>query len=368
MIDELLRRLAVAPVMGQFHPLLPLCLPPGTDVRASARDVALEMDGRAASDVRPILITETDHAFADRFITMNWTDLPEVNRINAGLPQRLDAARTLLTQRRVADRIVADTQRRGYRVVAFLLIDGLSYEDARHWPEAPEPVFIDGPSITFFQDTGGRVLPDVGFPAIIGAPPLAQRLLPLGLTRARGYSYWDRETNEVAAMMFHGMPLRRVGGIDEALARLAEEPPEGLFIQVVRVGTDGLAHGRREVGPREIEATVESVRHDLNRLVDMLQESGLPGAVYLTSDHGILWKGQHSLKVTTEHRSSHPRYAAHSLTEDAPVTRFAAQSAVFSLYHYPFLGSAIRANNHGVHGGLSYWESIVPFVHVEVNL
>ena len=44
------------------------------------------------------------------------------------------------------------------------------------------------------------------------------------------------------------------------------------------------------------------------------------------------------------------------------------QKSCYYLYHYPYLGSRIRANDSGVHGGLSYWESIVPFVRAEVNL
>ncbi|NLG28360.1 MAG: hypothetical protein GX557_10640, partial [Chloroflexi bacterium] len=284
----MLRNLAIAPVMGQFHPLLPLCLPAEAQVRPNARAVAVEMDGRAAAEARPILITELDHAYADRFITMHLTDMPDAARVNAGLPRRLAAARQLLTSRCVADRIAADCRRRGYRAVFLLLVDGLSYEDARHWPEAPQPVFIDGPSITFYRDDG-RVLPDVGFPAIVGAPPVAQRLFPLGLARARGYSYWDRHSNDTAAAMFDGIPLERVGGIAEALERLGDEPLDGLFVQLVRIGTDGLAHGRREVSPREVASTVAAVREDLLCLVAMLRESGLPGAVYLTADHGMLW-------------------------------------------------------------------------------
>ena len=368
MIDELLRNLAIAPVMGQFHPLVPLCLPDGTDVRLNAREVAVEMDGRAASRVRPILIAELDHAYADRFITMNLIDLPDIERINAGLPNRLKAARALLTPRYIATRITADALQHGYRVVALLLVDGLSYEDARHWPEMPEPVFIDGPSITYFQAADGHILPDVGFAAIVGTPPLAQRLFQLGLKRARGYSYWDRESNDVAAMMFEGMPLRRVSGVNEGLNHLANEPLEDLYIQIVRVGTDGLAHGRREVSSREVAATVEAVREDMLSLVHMIQKTELPGAVYVTSDHGMLWKRQHTLLEANDHRSPHPRYSASPMAEDAPVSCFRAGDTAFSLYHYPFLGSPIRANNSGVHGGLSYWESIVPFVHIEVNL
>jgi len=368
MIDDLLRELNIAPVMGRFHPLVILCLPPGTDVRPRARDVAVGMDDRKAETVRPVLITEPDQAYADRFISQNLTELPDVDRINAGLALRLDAARSLLTNKRVAERIAEDTRHRGYRAVFLLLIDGLSYEDTRHWPEAPEPVFIDGPSITFFRAADGRILPDVGFPAIVSTPPLAQRLLRLGLSRARGYSYWQRRSNDVAAVMFDGMPLERVGGMGEALGRLANESLDGLYVQMVRIGTDGLAHGRREVNPREVASTVEAVREDMLQLAEMLRQSGVPGAVYLTSDHGVLWKQQHPLQETAEFRSTHPRYLSKFLDNGAPVTRLTAGNIDFSLYHYPFLGTSIRSNNSGVHGGLSYWESIVPFVRVEVNL
>lgn len=368
MIDELLRLLTVTPVMGQFHPLLPLCLPPETDVWPEARAVAAAMDDLAPNVVRPTLITAANPAHADRFQVMDLPELPDAARINAGLPRRLAAARSLLTQRRAAERITADTRRRGYRTVVLLLIDGLSYEDTRHWPEAPEPVFVDGPSITYFAAADGHILPDVGFPAIVGRPPLVQRLAALGLARARGYSYWDRQSNAVAALMFDGMPLQRVSGISEALSRLADEPLDGLYVQIVRVGTDGLAHGRREVRPQEVAATVEAVREDLLRVIELLRRAELPGAIYLVSDHGLLWKHEHALQQVDGCRSDHPRYAAVPLADDAPITRFEAGGITFSLFHYPHLGAPIRANNSGVHGGLSYWESIVPFVHVEVNL
>ncbi len=367
MIDELLRLLAVAPVMGRFHPLLPLCLPPETEVVADARRVAVEMDGFTAHAARPVLITELNHVYGDRFLTASFVVPPEAEAVNIGLPGRLSAARSLLTHRTVADRIVADAAARHYRCVVLMLVDGLSYEDVGHWSEAPEPVFIDGPSITFSRGSDGSVLRDVGFPAIVGDPPLAQRLAGVGLNRARGYSYWRRESNDVSAVLFKGMPLRRVDGMAEALATLEDEPLDGLYVQIVRIGTDGLAHGRREVSRLEVEATVAAVHADLHSLVALLQRQEISGAVYLTSDHGMLWKHEHVLKPVTDYPSNHPRYATGVLTGGAPVTFFEASNQTFSLYHYPFLGMNLRANDSGVHGGLSYWESIVPFVRIEVN-
>lgn len=367
MIDELLRLLAVAPVMGHVHPLWPLCLPPETEVVADARRVAQETDDAAPHPARPVLITELNHAYAGRFRTMALDAPPPAEAVNSGLPRRLAAARSLLTHHRVAERITADAQARGYRCVILLLVDGLSYDDARLWPEAPEPVFVDGPSITFARGPDGAVLRDVGFPAIVGHPPLAHRLGGLGLARARGYSYWSRASNDVAAMMFDGMPLRRVGGLAEALALLGDEPLDGLYVQLVRIGTDGLAHGRREVSPGEVAATVAAVHADLHSLAELLDRHSIPGAVYLTSDHGMLWRREHTLRLAS-HPSNHPRYAAGALPADAPATLVTAAGQQFSLFHYPYLGLNLRANDGGVHGGLSYWESLVPLVRIEVNV
>ncbi len=367
MIDELLRLLDVTPVMGYVHPLWPLCLPPETEIVAEARRMALEMDTAAAHAVRPVLITELNHAYSDRFLSMALDAPPPAEIVNAGLPRQVAAARLLLTHRRVAERIADDARRRRYRCVILLLVDGLSYEDARQWPEAPIPVFVDGPSITFARGLDGIVLRDVGFPAIVGQPPLARRLAALGLARARGYSYWSRESNDVAAVMFDGVPLRRVAGMAEALTLLSDEPLDGLYAQLVRIGTDGLAHGRREVSAAEVAATVTAVHADLRRLAELLDRQGVPGAVYLTSDHGMLWRREHSLQLAS-HPSNHPRYATGALPADAPATVLEAGGRAISLFHYPYLGLNLRANDSGVHGGLSYWESLVPLVRIEVNV
>lgn len=367
MIDELLRLLAVAPVMGHVHPLWPLCLSPETEVVADARRVALEMDDAAPHPARPVLITELNNTYADRFLTAALDAPPPAEAVNNGLPRGLAAARSLLTHRRVAERVAADAQARRYRCVILLLVDGLSYDDARPWPEAPEPVFVDGPSITFARGPDGAVLRDVGFPAIVGDPPLAQRLSRLGLSRARGYTYWSRESNDVAAVMFAGLPLQRVGGMAEALALLGDEPFDGLYAQVVRIGTDGLAHGRREVSRTEVAATVAAVHADLHALAELLDRQKIAGAVYLTSDHGMLWRREHALQLAS-YPSNHPRYAVGALPAGTPTTLITAAGQVYSLFHYPYLSQNLRANDGGVHGGLSYWESIVPLVRIEVNL
>lgn len=367
-LDSLKAQLALAPVMGQFHPLLPLCLPPEVAVTADARRVALGMDSPEPTPEDMILITQPNPAYADRFLSLSLTEMPSAEAINAGLISNPKAARRLLTNHGIVDRIVRDTEENNYRCVVLLLIDGLSYEDVRHWPETAEPVFVDGPSITFSRSNGGAVLPDVGFPAIVnGSRPLGLRLQSLGLTRSRGYTYWDRATNDVAGLVFRGIHQERVGSMVEAVDRLGNQDLHGLYVQIVRIGTDSLAHGRREVSAAEVAATVQEVHKDLEALVNLLREGNVHGAVYLTSDHGMLWKDQHVLQKLDGFATSHPRYTLETMGHDTATMRFARGNIDFHLFKYPYIGATIRTNDGGVHGGLSYWESIVPLVKVEVE-
>ena len=48
----------------------------------------------------------------------------------------------------------------------------------------------------------------------------------------------------------------------------------------------------------------------------------------------------------------------------SPIT---AADRTYYLYHSPYIGRRVRSNDSGIHGGLSYHESIVPFVRLEVN-
>ncbi len=369
-IEQLRRVLERAPTMGNFHPLTPLCLPADVEIVASAETLAEQLDDLVSHPVRPVIITSFDPDYADRFLVWDTPHRPAPEVINRTLPNRLGYARShLLTHRDVADRIISDIRQKGYQAVALLLVDGLSYDDTLEWPEHPEPYFVDGPSITFARTPEKGILPGVGFPAIIGSPPLARRLAETGIPHSRGYSYWDREKNDVSALLFQGVPLTRVGGMAEALDLLASVKLSGIYLQLVREGLDGLAHRRREVTSNEVQVAIEAIYNDYRRLVDLLADSGLRSAVYLTADHGILWKKQHPLRQLYNCRSQHPRYALECPYEEPSfVSRFETGCQTFYLFHYPHLGAQIRRNDSGVHGGLSYWESIVPFARTEVNL
>jgi len=355
--------------MGSIHPLLPLCLPADVEVVSEAEKLVEELDDFSPHAERPLLIIRTDPHHKKRFFVQNVTSCPCPEAINSSLPYRLGYARQhMLTHKGVANRIVSDAVEKGYRTVALLLVDGLSYHDAMNWKEQTEPCFVDGPSITFAQTEDGTIAPDIGFPAIVGTPPLARRLAEVGIPHSRGYSYWEREANDVSAVLFDGMPLNRVGDMSEALDLLSNEKLSGVYVQLVREGLDGLAHRRRELSVDEIQSAVGAIHEDYLGLVELLADSKVWGAAYLTADHGILWKAQHEFGGVEGVGQQHPRYAFQLPLDSGCASKFKMQHQTYYLYHYPYLGSRIRADDSGVHGGLSYWESIVPFVRTEVNI
>lgn len=362
-LRELLKR---APVMGNIHPLIPLCLASDTEVSVDAQSVVREMDAISPHPARSLLIRGRDSRYEHRFLTMDIPEPPDAGQVSSTLPKRLSYARKwLLNNRDVANRITDEANVQRYQTVITLLVDGLSYYDVLYWPEVVEPCFIDGPTITFDRFVDNTVRTDVGFPAIIGDPPLVRRLAKIGVRYARGFSYWHREDNDVTELLYRGIPLERITSIDEAITAIEAMDTSGLYIQIVREGLDGLAHGRREVSEQEIESTVEAIRADMQQLVKSLQAQRLRSALYLVADHGILWKKQHEFKLQPMPGSRSARYGNIPLTEGRS-TPFSCQEQMYYLYHYPYIGRRIRSNDSGVHGGLSGWESLVPFVRVEV--
>lgn len=365
---ELARLLMQAPVMGLLHPLQALCLPSETEVLNDARSLAEELDDFTPHTVRPIWLTDVQPRLANRFLQADASAPPPLDAVSRALSGRLDYARqNWLTHRIIADRIVTDVAQRRYRTVVLLLVDGLGYADVTDWPEQAQPCLVDGPSITYYQEKESQhILPEIGFPGIVGTPRLARRLIEVGLPHSRGFSYWSREVNDVSAYLFEGVPLTRVVSFSEAVAALRYTKLDLTYVQVVREGLDGLAHRRREVTPAEVHEAVQAIRADTLALLDVLLESPRPAALYLTADHGILWKAKHSFETLETDDHAHPRYGTKPPADEEQATRFEFDERTFYVYHWPYLGAAIRRNDSGVHGGLSAQESIVPFIRWEL--
>ena len=363
-LESLLRR---TPVLAEVHPLVPLGLSGGTRVLGDSAELLAILDSPELHDEGNLLVLGTKSPLSNRFPIIRCHDLPSLELLNERLPHNLSYARQcLLRTTGVAEYITRELAQMAADVVIFYLVDGLSYWDVRDWPFDVRPCFVDGPSVTYqlTAESSRQVRGDIGFPGIIGRPSLAERLYPLGYRQARGYSYWNRD-NAVADYMFRGIHLVRAESFEMMAARLREEPLQpSTFIQIVQEGLDGLAHHRRELRRAEITAAIDKILTDVLMLVEFFQANGFSVVVYLTADHGILWRTEHEFRSLAYMGERRPRYARVTTEQKPPAqsTRFNLGDAQYDLFHYPYLSMDIKSNASGVHGGLSAQESIVPLV------
>jgi len=372
-LEELEQWLQRVPVFATVHPLVPLCLGSKARIVTQLREIQRIADDLSNRFSEPVLILGETPPRSLRFPRVTVPACPTPDEINHGLADNLTYARThLLTTRKVAEHIAFDVAQNHFDTVVVLFVDGLSYQDVQDWPCELQPCFVDGPSVTyrFATDVPKKLMESVGFPAIVGKPTIYTRLYKQGFRNARGYTYWDRD-NVVADYMFEGIPYDRVQNFESVLELLTEEPTlKHTYVQIMREGLDGLAHSKRELRRVEIDASIRGILRDVDLLQALLQERQCHAVIYVTADHGILWKTEHAFRITPTAPSRHPRYSSEidaAGVSDAFTIPFNQDGVVYHLYKYPFLGTAIRANDSGVHGGLSYQESIVPFAKFEVK-
>ncbi|MFN3420244.1 MAG: alkaline phosphatase family protein, partial [Armatimonadota bacterium] len=198
-------------------------------------------------------------------------------------------------------------------------------------------------------------------------PTVALRLTELGYRRSFGFSYWERADNELTGKLFAGITegVQRVKSFDEVLEQLPKLPLEGSFVQIVRQGLDQVGHRYRD--RPNIAATVQQISDELRQLQRCLAEKDLTATIFLTADHGILWSHEHELKLY-EAGGSHvpPRYCE-GLRGGEGIWLVQFEGNDFAVLTYPFVRRKLRSDEWGVHGGLSFEESFVPFVTVQAD-
>lgn len=362
--------LQVSPVLGDVHPLVPLCLESGVQVIDYSRGFLALSDEKDYLCPDLALIINADPVLQQRLPRVCSLAHPPVDVINRNMKHHLDYIREhLLTNHKVATVIEEDVSRNHYDIVVVLLVDGLAYGDVLDWPVEVEACFVDGPSVTFrAANTPNTLLSSVGFPAIVGNPSVADRLVRLGYQNFFGYTYWHARDNIVAQYMFRGIPDSETQNF-QAILRILDDSPLAprSYIQIVREGLDGLAHSKRELRRAEVQGALLGLYDDIERLVNLVQRKAPGSAIFITADHGVLWKSEHDWEVVTC-PGSKPRYTTEKPQELLMdyVVRFEPNGVPFYLFTYPYLGTPIRRNDSGVHGGLSYQESFVPFIKIEV--
>lgn len=261
------------------------------------------------------------------------------------------------TQKQIRDRILEDTD---VDVIVLLLIDGLSYTD---WMDFPNVIscLVPGPTIT-----------PVGFRNVVGKPTIAELLFQNNFTSRLGFSYWDRD-NDLSNELFFGfeqkLQIKKVNEFKDVFGNLPLTTKYQTFIQIIVNGLDFVSHRYR--GRPPIKAIAENVYHNyFLALCDYLHHIGVTALVYATSDHGILWRPEPDanwafISLPYRKQSSH-RYAE-GIMPVSHSMEFSSNGKTYFSLEYPYIFKKLSTLEWGVHGGISFQESIVPFAKEEVS-
>lgn len=352
--DRLLNRLPV--VAEGMHPVSLAYLHDPVRVYSSLQELVCILDTPQSVQPHRALSFDTDARYISRFPVVMVEHDPFTPELNNILFEQYDfIAASMLTHARVAERIVAEAQK--VETIVLILLDGLSYADCQGWPGV-EPCLATSPTIT-----------RICFPTIIGSPPLAARLFTLGLTKRVGFTYWERQNEPLTKKLFHTitdtrrLDPNRADGFSEVLDWLSINNLEDTYVQVVRLALDDFAEGHRTTVNRQ--TVIQGVRRDLEAVLDILKHKGSPAILFGIADHGILWKDSgHKIELV---EIDGARYAK-GRSGAGRGRLFKIDSQPYWVLDYPQMGRSWKSNEQGIHGGISYEESIVPFIQWEVNL
>lgn len=261
--------------------------------------------------------------------------------------------KSMLTQQDIAQEIVNKVNA---EIVVLILIDGMSYTDCIKYN--PKPCMVNGPTIT-----------PIGFRNVIYGSddvPLMTKLYNKGYKKRLGFTYWNRQNNELTDILYRGFAenMIKVEYFNDILQYLESTVLQPFtYLQIIRAGLDSYAHGMREKPSQDM--LIEQIFDDILKLKHVLKSKGLTTNIFVTSDHGLLWKDdKHDFKIIESGRES-PRYskgfykAAHSKIVES-------HGDNYTLMDYPYMLRNFKSNELGVHGGISFEESIVPFIEYEV--
>lgn len=353
-LDRLLNQVPV--VVKEMHPVSLAYLDEPVRVYTSLQELICKLDTPQDVQLHRALSFDANSPYASRFPVVTVEHDPFTPELNYILFERYDfIAASMLSHARVAERIVVEAQKA--ETVVLILLDGLSYTDCQGWPEV-EPCLAASPTIT-----------RICFPTIVGSPPLAAQLFATGLTRRIGFTYWERQDEPLTDRLFHTITDTRKldsnqpDAFGQVLDWLSAHDLSGTYVQIVYSALDDYAEGHRVTVPRQ--AVVEQIRRDLEAVADVLTHKGRPAILFAVADHGILWKdGGHKFEFI---KLSGTRYAE-GRSGAGRGRLFEVDGKPYWVLDYPQMGRRWKSNEQGIHGGISFEESIVPFIKWEVNL
>jgi len=355
--DEFLDMLRLIPVMAELDYSSLAFLPEEVKIFENPLEMIAELDSPELQDVKPMLVTKIEPSLQHRLPSVRCNHNPFTTKLNKFILKKYEFIKShMCCQSMISSEII-----RGLNTdaVALMLIDGLGWADLQNmgidYDYNLTPVLVDGVSIT-----------EHGMKRIIGNPPLVQRIFDLGVRKLLGFSYWKRDEEPLTDYIFRGFgdAVYKVKSFEEVINVLENSDLKNCFVQIVRAGLDNFAHHQRE--RPNINSAIEDILDDFKKLINIFKKKRISAQIHLTSDHGILWAHKHSLQTYEFSGAEHPRYyeylksSEHTLNVDF-------EGKEFSLLEYPYLRRKLKSNEWGVHGGLSFEESIVPWISVRVR-
>jgi hypothetical protein len=246
--------------------------------------------------------------------------------------------------------------------IALVLVDGLSYFDSIEYSNV-RPCMVPGPTTTI--DGFSNIVQD----------GIVHGLYDVGFKKRYGFSFWDRK-NRITDVAFKGFPPRsmhRIKEFKDALDILQNKDLNKSFIQILIQGYDQEAHGRH--GRPLIDSIVGRIfRNYIPQLISLLKKKVSTSRVFLTADHGMWWVPHLEQSSPYEILNYKGRNVGHSRIhrnlkgyhDGSEFIHWETDHNTTSMLKYPHLMSKLKKNEWGKHGGVSIFESIVPFLEMEV--
>ncbi len=350
-LSELDNLLSKTPVYLSLDSLVSLCYLDNITIFENRRDFWRKLDQLEPMKLcRYVILDDPDY----RLPYVRLKHEPFTNNLNSILSKKYEEIqRLMLTQKDLSQEILF---RSNAEIVVLILIDGLSFIDCLKY--SPEPCIVNGITTT-----------ESGFTNIIYGRenrPLSFKLYDKGYIRRFGFTYWERENNELTNKLFKGFSdVVKVSSFEEVIKYIRSmELKPYTFLQIVRNGLDRYAHSMHDKPLKEQE--IEQIFKDLSEFKEIFKSKGITANIFVTSDHGLLWKYEHEFKVIEPYNDS-PRYikGLHKIEGDSVISKL--NEHYNTLLAYPYILRSFRNNEWGMHGGISFEESITPFIEYKVD-
>lgn len=364
-LNEMIALLDKTPLIAHIHPVSACYLPDDVTVFETTEEMLLGIDSPSATLSAKMLVVALESIRDARLPQIVCDHDPFTFALNDILFNRYDCITgRMLCQSQIAERIVADVcNSPETEVVILFLVDGLSYHrvvqhiGTEHSGIDVEPCLVDVPTVTSFA-----------FPNIVNNPPLAIRLFDVGYQDGLGISYWTREDNTLTDLLFRTIPhVEKIGDFHSVLASvesfLREHQKQKVYIQILRTGLDGYIHHQKRQPP--VAPLVQEIYQEYESLAELCGRLGRTANVYLMSDHGILWRDEFEAEIvgSAPGKASARWCTWKDLYQQSDTgKRFVVNQQEYYCLGYPKLRRPLHIDEQGVHGGISFQESIVPFI------